>query len=643
MKRLKGIITTFTLSAASFATATGVLAQDLETFGVLAGSTITNTGPTTISGNVGLSPGTAVTGFGSVTLNDGTIYVADGVSLEAQSQLTTLYNVLESRPTTVDRTGTVLGAGESISPGVYNFDTSAQVNGELTLDAGGDPDAVFIFNIGSTLTTASGSEIKLKNGAQAGNVYFRVGSSATLGTGSTLVGQIVALTSISLNTNAVIDCGAALARNGAVTLDSNVIGICVIEMVPIKDILGDDTDDTATEVAETFDDYVADGGTLPPGFLALGLLTPAELALALDQIAGETATGVAPTGIQAMDSFLDMVTDLGLGDGLASMGPGGLADSSAPGKGTVKVLGYAAASDMGNPALAAVNQAASDEPLPPPRNWDMWIAGFGGQNDVDGDSSAGTHNRSSDNYGLAGGITFRVSPNTKLGLAVSGGRTSFSLSDGFGRGSSDVIQAAIYGRTDFKAAYISGALAYGYHDQTTNRTITVAGDDRFTAAFKAHDIAGQLEAGYTIGWLTPYAGVRVQSFQTPAYSEKTASGASTFALAYEKNTTTSTRTELGARFAHNISLPEYAVLTLRSRVAWAHDFSSGSSMDAAFQALPGSTFTVNGASAAADSVLISVGAEVLFNRGLKLAGSFDTAFADNAQTYAGSARLVYTW
>ena len=638
MKLLTGIITAGMLSAATFAIATDALALDLNTFAILAGSTVTNTGTTTITGNVGLSPGTAITGFGSVTINNGTTYAADAISLDAQSQLTTLYNVLEGRPTTVDRTGTVLGAGETISPGVYHFDTSAQINGTLTLDGGGDPDAVFIFNIGSTLTTASASSIQLTNGAQAGNVYWRVGSSATLGTGSTFVGQIVALTSISLNTAAIIDCGAALARNGAVTLDSNVIGICVIKMTPIGEVLGGDATDTATGVAQTFDDYLSQEGTLPPGFLALGLLTPAELNLALEQIAGETATGVAPTGTQAMDSFLDVVTDLGLGNDLAE----GPADSSAPGENTVKTLGYAATSNKANPALAAVNQV-TNEPLPPPRNWNMWIGAFGGQDDVDGNASVGTHDRSSDNYGLAGGITFRVNPNTKVGLAVSGGHTSFSLADGFGSGSSDMIQAAIYGRTDFKAAYISGAVAYGYHDQTTNRTVTVAGTDRFTAAFSAYDIAGQLEAGYAMGWFTPYAAVRVQSFQTPAYSEKTAAGSSTFALAYKKNNTTSTRTDLGARFAHSIPLPENAILTLRSRVAWAHDFSSGSSMDAVFQALPGSSFAVNGAAAAANSVLFSVGAEVWFNRGFMLAGSFDSAFSGNAQTYAGSARLAYRW
>jgi hypothetical protein len=167
MNRLSGIITTLSLSAATFAAASDVLALDLDTFAILAGSTVTNTGTTTIYGNVGLSPGSAVTGFGSVTMNNGTIYVADGVSLDAQSQLTTLYNVLEGRPTTVDRTGTVLGAGETISPGVYHFDTSAQVNGTLTLDGGGDPDAVFIFNIGSTLTTASASVIQLASRRRA--------------------------------------------------------------------------------------------------------------------------------------------------------------------------------------------------------------------------------------------------------------------------------------------------------------------------------------------------------------------------------------------------------------------------------------------------------------------------------------------
>ena len=191
-------------------------------FAVLGGTTVTNTGSTVITGDLGVSPGAAVTGFPPGSLVDGTEHVADAVALQAQADLTTAYNDAAGRtPPTADETGVDLG-GQTLVGGVYNASTAMALTGTLTLDAEGNPDAVFIFQAGSTLTTATDSTVRLINGAQACNVFWQVGSSATLGTSTTFVGTILALTSATLNTSATVD-GRVLARNGAVTLDSNTI------------------------------------------------------------------------------------------------------------------------------------------------------------------------------------------------------------------------------------------------------------------------------------------------------------------------------------------------------------------------------------------------------------------------------------
>ena len=188
---------------------------------------MTNTGPTTIIGDIGVSPGDTLTGNGSIT-QTGTTYLGGPVATRIQADLTTLYNVLAGRPNSVNGnlSSTTL-AGLTLLPGVYSFDTIALLapNPTLTLDGGGDPNAVFVFNIGSELKLGDGAKIVGLNGTAGSNVFYRVGSSATLNTSSEIIGQIVALTSISLLTTAQIDCGAALARNGSVTLDTNTIEI----------------------------------------------------------------------------------------------------------------------------------------------------------------------------------------------------------------------------------------------------------------------------------------------------------------------------------------------------------------------------------------------------------------------------------
>ena len=208
------------IGQASPARATAPSLGTAANFAVLAGSTVTNTGATAVGGDLGVSPGTAVTGFPPGTVS-GTIHAGDAVAAQAQHDAAVAYNSLAGQACDFNLTGQDLG-GKTLIPGVYCFDSSAQLTGTLTLDGQGNSNAVFIFKIGSTLTTASGASVLLINGASSCNVFFQVGSSAILGTNTMFAGNILALTSTTLNTGATIN-GRALALNGAVTLDTNTI------------------------------------------------------------------------------------------------------------------------------------------------------------------------------------------------------------------------------------------------------------------------------------------------------------------------------------------------------------------------------------------------------------------------------------
>jgi hypothetical protein len=191
-------------------------------FSVLAGSTITNTGSTVVSGDVGVSPGTAVTGF-PPGIADGTIHSADGAAAQAQAALTAGYVDAAGRSGGIAVAGDL--TGKTLTAGVYKSTSSLEISGDVTLDAQGNSNAVFIFQISSTLTTGSGGHVILANGAKACNVFWQVGSSATLGTNSVFKGNILALASITVTTGVNLE-GRALARNGAVTLDTDVISGC---------------------------------------------------------------------------------------------------------------------------------------------------------------------------------------------------------------------------------------------------------------------------------------------------------------------------------------------------------------------------------------------------------------------------------
>jgi outer membrane autotransporter protein len=277
----------------------------------------------------------------------------------------------------------------------------------------------------------------------------------------------------------------------------------------------------------------------------------------------------------------------------------------------------------------------------------VWGQGFGGHNKTDGEVIAGTTDTTSRVWGFAAGADYRATPNTVLGFALAGGELKWSLAQGLGGGKADVFQAGGYASHRFGNAYVSAAIAYAWHDMSTDRTVTIAGTDMLRAEFDAHRVGGRIEAGYRFAMrqlgITPYAAAQAQRFKAPAYGEFAVAGLPTFALAYSSRSTTATRLELGSWFDTTIPFANGNVLALRGRAAWAHDDDGSGGIGAVFLTLPGSNFIVNGAAPPSDLALLFAGVELRLSNGLSLGARFDGELAGRAQTYAGAGTVRYSW
>jgi autotransporter-associated beta strand protein len=352
-------------------------------------------------------------------------------------------------------------------------------------------------------------------------------------------------------------------------------------------------------------------GGLPAAFMTL---TPAGVT----QISGETAVGSQQATFDAMNQFMGVLLDPTVG---------------------------ALSGGRANDALAAMPRKAAPLAEAFDARWGVWAAGFGGSQSTSGDAVLGSNKTTSNVFGSAAGAEYRFSPNTVAGFALAGGGTSFRVANG-GSGSSDLFQAGAYVKHTQGAAFIAAALAYGWQDVTTNRTVTVASIDSLRANFKTNALSGRLEGGYKVataaGDITPYAAGQFTSYHLPSYAEQVAFGANTFALSYNGKDVTATRSELGLRSEKAVALTD-ATLMLRGRVAWAHDFNTDRNVQATFQTLPGSAFVVNGANPAADTALTTVAAEMLWRNGWSASATADAQLSDTTHSYSGKGVVRYSW
>ena len=587
---------TFTVGAGDTDTISGIIAD-----GGTPGDVVKNG-----DGTLVLSATNTYTG--ATTIDAGTLNVAGSI---ASSSLTTV-----NSGGTLVGTGTVgdleVASGGTFAPGAAGTaGTSMTVSGTLTLDSGStyrvaiDPSAASYADVsgtaalGGTLLADFGTEDYLTR------AQYTVLQSAGLGgatfdtftTANLLPG--FAATLDYTNSDVLVDLTAALGA-------------------------GDTLDRNQQNVASGINIYFNDGGTLTPNFLPVFGLTGDNLAGALSELSGEVATGGTRGGFQLMSGFL----------GLFSGAPGANAGA---GK-----LSFAPEAAPALPALALA-YAPTDDAVPASGAWTLWGAGFGGTNRIDGDAVAGSHKTSANDYGFAVGADYRLSPDTVMGFALAGGGTSWDLSQGLGGGDSDALQLGLHAATQFGPAYLSTALGFANHWMTTDRHTY---GDHLTSDFTAQVYAGRVEAGYRLAMspesgLTPYAALQVQHFRSPDHSESDLNGGG-FGLSYDAMGVTDTRSEIGARLDHAIPVGD-SLLVLDAGAAWAHDHSTDPSVQASFQSLPGSSFTVSGATVPQNAGLLSAGAELQLSSNLSLSASFDSEFASGYRSYGGSGILRYSW
>ncbi|MEH2484179.1 autotransporter outer membrane beta-barrel domain-containing protein [Bradyrhizobium sp. AZCC 2230] len=402
---------------------------------------------------------------------------------------------------------------------------------------------------------------------------------------------------------------------------------------------GDGLGNNQRNVANALINFFNAAGGIPGAF---GTLTPAGLT----QVSGEGATSSQQGTFNAVNQFMGVLTDPfveGRGDAVAPSGA---------------VTGYAGEGDALAYAAKRGNKSERDAYATMARNapaadtfagrWSVWAAAYGGSQTTDGNATLGSNSTTSRIFGTAVGTDYRISPYTVAGFALAGGGTSFSVVNG-GSGRSDLFQAGAFIRHNVGAAYVSGALAYGWQDITTNRTVTVAGIDQLRAEFNANAWSGRVEGGYRfvapvmggVG-ITPYAAGQFTTFDLPSYTEQAVVGSNQFALAYASKSVTDTRSELGLRTDKSYAMLD-GVLMLRGRVAWAHDFDPSHSIGATFQALPGASFVVNGAGQASDSALVTASLEKKWRNGWSATATFEGEFSHVTASYAGKGAVRYAW
>jgi outer membrane autotransporter protein len=399
------------------------------------------------------------------------------------------------------------------------------------------------------------------------------------------------------------------------------------------------------QIAGAIDAAIDANVTLPARFenllgLAVQPQQRAQVVNALTQLTGEVHTGAEQASFQSTNAFLRLLLDpFAQTRGTAGVGSAmGFAPEGSARLPSDVALAYAS---------VLKEPAASAQPADASRPWNVWASGYGGRANIGGDPvNIGSHDASVRDYGYAGGLDYRITPDTTLGFALGGGATDWTVANALGTGRSDVFQGGIYGSTRWGAAYVSAALAYATYWMSTDRFVNVFGTDQLRSNFTAHDFSGRIEGGYRFALplvsVTPYGAFQAQRLYLPAYSEVAPAG-SPFALTYNAQNFATTRSELGAWFDKVVLVADAYAATVFARAAWAHDWRNDRALSTNFLTLPTPAFIINGAAPPPDKALVSGGSELRLRNGWSLIGKFDGEFASRLQSYAGTGTVRYVW
>jgi autotransporter-associated beta strand protein len=606
---------------------------------------------TTFSGAVkdagfGGGTGGSLTKIGTGTLTLSGVNTYTGATVIDAGTLAVNGSIASSSQLTVNASGTLGGngivgnttiGGGTLAPG--NSIGTLTVSGSLTLAAA----STYLVQVSGT---SSDKTIVTGTANLAGKVTVdplaRVAATTTytILTAGTVRGTFVTADFLTTNN---------FARNARLSYVGDTV-LLTVDPGLLSPSLSGAGNINQRNVAAGIDNALIGGSAMPAAFNALFALSGDGLLNALTQASGETATGSQQATFDAMNLFVGVLSD----PFVAGRGDGAGAGTTTPGY-AEEGFGVSAYAPKDAPrsqrerdAYAAIYHKTLPMADPFTQRWSVWAAGYGGSQTTDGNAALGSNTATSSIAGTVVGADYRISPFTIAGFALAGGGTSFSVA-GSGSGHSDLFQAGAFIRHTVGQAYISGTLAYGWQDITTNRTVSIAGIDQLRAEFDANAFSGRLEGGYRfvsplvggIG-LTPYAAAQFTTFDLPAYAEQATVGSNAFALAYNAKDVTDARSELGIRTDKSWAM-QGAILTLRSRFAWAHDFDPDRSIGATFQTLPGASFVVNGAAQAHDSALTTASVEMKWMNGWSAAATFEGEFSEVTRSYAGKGVVRYAW